>query len=58
MINLTIKIHRPSVMLVRWLQEGEFHRVDGPASVWYCGDGEGCYYMIRGSHVKFKTINT
>jgi hypothetical protein len=55
-INLTFKINCGGLLVIRWCQNNSNHRVDGPAVVWLYDDGDshkGCYYMIRGSHVKY-----
>jgi hypothetical protein len=54
-INLTFKINGDGLLVIGWCQNNSYHRVDGPAVVWLYDDVEGCYYMIRGSHVKFKS---
>ena len=39
MIKLSIKVQRSTLILMHWFRDDYPRRVDGPASVWYFGDG-------------------
>ena len=41
--------------IVRWFQEYEFHRFDGPASTWmYASGRKECWWYIDGCNINYK----